>query len=94
MSPHYDRTSEFANSSVAQGEMAGGPEDDAIDDAAQALREAEIEAVKTNPPPSDADRLETMSIDELRKLAAELGVPDRAQIVEQDELIAAIRQAL
>jgi hypothetical protein len=78
----------------------GGPDDDAMDVAAEALRQAEVEAVQpeTAEPvdPSDVDpaQLEHMSIDELRALAGALGVPDRSTITEQDELIAAIRRCL
>jgi hypothetical protein len=32
-----------------------------------------------------------MSIDDLRKLAAKLDIPDRGQIVEKDKLMAEIR---
>jgi hypothetical protein len=94
MSPHYDRHSESSESSIAEREIRGNHEDAAIDDAAQALREAEVEAVQPTVPTSDWQKLEQMSIDELRKLAADLDVPNRGQIVEQDELIAAIRQRL
>jgi hypothetical protein len=67
-----------------------------MDIAAEAIRQAELEAVQTeaNPLPPVSERLEDMSIDELRKLAAELDVPDRGKIIEQDELIAAIKRRL
>jgi hypothetical protein len=80
--------------------LGGGPDDDAMDLAAEALRQAEVEAVQpeTAAPiePADVDpaQLERMSIDELRALAGALGVPDRSTITEQDELIAAIRRCL
>jgi hypothetical protein len=66
-----------------------------MDDAAQALREAEVEAVRpVADVVSDEPRLEDMSIDELRVLAAELDVPDRGAITDQDLLIAAIRERM
>jgi hypothetical protein len=79
-----------ATACVAVGEPGG----EALDDAAEALREAEIAAVQANGADADPSRLESMSIDELRKLAARLAVPDRGQIVEQDKLIAAIRERM
>jgi len=65
-----------------------------MDEAAQALREAEVEAVQ--PTKSSADRtwLENMSIDELRALAAKLDVPNRGAITQEDQLIAAIRERM
>jgi cell division FtsZ-interacting protein ZapD len=62
--------------------------------AAEALRQAEVEAVQTEVSSIDSTQLEGLSIDELRAIAAELDVPNRGQIVEQDELIAAIRQRM
>jgi hypothetical protein len=94
MSPHYDRRSDFSASAVAQCQSNAAPEDAAIEDAAKAIRAAEIEAVQPGISREDWSRLESLSIDELRKLAAELDVPDRALITEQDELIAAIRKRL
>jgi hypothetical protein len=98
MSPHYDR---FANASAEQNDLhepaIGGPDDDAMEDAAEALRQAEVEAVQPDVPDVsslDPSQLEQMSIDELRVVAKELDVPDRAQITEQEELIAAIRRYL
>jgi Rho termination factor, N-terminal domain len=76
--------------------------DDEMANAAEMLREAEIEAVRTEDEPaagiespSDALRsmkltvsdLESMSIDEVRTLANALGIPDRTTIVEKSELI-------
>ena len=64
------------------------------------LREVEVEAVQTDhstqstiAAPSLKD-LDQMSIDDLRKLAAKLDIPDRGQIVEKDKLVAAIRQRM
>jgi hypothetical protein len=94
MSPHYDRRSDFSGTAIAQREASDRRGDAALDDAAEAIRAAEVEAAQPSGSPDDASRLEQMSIDELRKLAAELDVPDRAQITEQDELIMAIRLRL
>jgi hypothetical protein len=63
-----------------------------MDEAAQALREAEVEAVQPAKVSNDSTRLESMSIDELRALAAKLDVPNRGAIVDQDQLITAIRE--
>jgi hypothetical protein len=81
-------------SNAASHEFGGGPEEEAMDDAAEALRETEIEAVQETIPTSPSDALEHMSIDDLRKLAAKLDIPDRGQIIEQEELIAEIRKRL
>lgn len=94
MSPHYNRNAGDAESNVVQSEDGGGPEDDAMEDAAEALRQAEVEAVQPEASSIDPSLLEGMSIDELRKLAASLNIPDRGKITEQDELIAAIRERL
>ena len=94
MSPHYSRRTGFAGTAVAQRDANVGRESATLENAAEAIRAAEIEAVQPRVLPEDWSKLENMSIDELRKLAAELGVPDRAQITDQDELIATIRQRL
>ncbi len=97
MSPHYDR---FAGPDASQNQFedsaVGSEIDDAAAKAAAAMREADIEAAKEEFDASavtPAD-LESKSIDELRELARQLEVPDRSTIVEQDELIAAIRRRL
>src|SRR5262245_10370233 len=94
MSPRYDRHFGASGANVAQSEYSGGPDDEAMDDAAQALRRAEVEAVQPEHSSPGSPRLEQMSIDELRALAAKLDVPDRGKIIEQDELISAIRPRL
>jgi hypothetical protein len=94
VSPHYERPTVLSEPTGLQNEFGGGPDEDAMDDAAQALRQAELEAVQPDISANDRAPLENMSIDELRALAASLDVPDRATITEQDELIAAIRQRL
>jgi hypothetical protein len=98
------------------GNSGGGPDDAAIEGAAEALRQAEIEAITpeatasapSGSAPSGTDgnlaaaevaplapaELANMSIDELRGVAAVLDVPDREKIIEQDELIEAIRRRL
>ena len=91
MSPHHDRFADNPGPTAAPGEV----DDNALDNAAEALREVEIEAVK--PENADAaaissDTLERMSIDDLRRLAAKLDVPNRGAIIERDQLIAAIRE--
>lgn len=94
MSPHFDRHTGSSGSAIAPSELGGEPEDDAMDIAAEALRQVEVEAVHPDVSGNDSEQLENMSIDDLRKLAAKLDVPDRATITETDELIAAIRQRL
>jgi hypothetical protein len=70
------------------------PEVEAMEDAAEALREADMEAAQPGIVANDAAQLEDLSIDDLRKLAAELDVPNRERILEQDKLIRAIRRCL
>jgi len=96
MAPHYDR---FADASAEQNEElidpAGrGINDDALEGAAEALREVEVEAAQPDVPDISSltpSQLEQMNIDELREIAKELDIPDRATITEKDELIEAIR---
>ena len=96
MSPHYERP--LANSGAGAGHstLGSGPDDEAMEDAAEALRQAEVEAVQPDPDVNSlsASQLERMSIDELRAVARVLDVPDRSKITEQDELIEAIRRRL
>jgi hypothetical protein len=92
--PHYDRHGGVNESTIGQNELVLGDDEDAMEGAAQALREAEVEAFRPNKEVPDDTRLENMSIDELRALAAKLDVPNRGAITEQDQLIAAIRQRL
>jgi hypothetical protein len=61
-----------------------------LESAAAALREVEVEAAQSVAR-SGTLPLEQMSIDELRGLAASLDLPGREQLVEHDQLIAAIR---
>jgi hypothetical protein len=98
--PHYDR---FAGPGAEQNDLlrssSGELDEAAIDDAAEALRAVEVEAVQPEPNVPDVSQLsaadvEAMNIDELRVVAKELDVPDRATITERDELVAAIRQRL
>ena len=100
MAPHYDR---HVDSSAEQNELhaasAGGVDDEAMEGAAEALREVEVEVEVAQPETSDVSsidpaQLDSMNIDELRAVAKELDVPDRATITEADELIAAMRQRL
>jgi hypothetical protein len=97
MSPHYDRQFDSSADTDKFDSSPGGPLDDAAaENAAGALREAEIEAAQeeSDAPKVDNSRLEQMSIDELRALARELEIPDRGTIIEQDELIVEIRKRL
>jgi hypothetical protein len=78
----------------ASGSSGSAPDDDAMGKAAEALRQAEVEAVLPDLNSLEPSQLEHMSIDELRAVAKALDVPGRAQITEQDELIEAIRRCL
>jgi hypothetical protein len=86
---------EVINDSVLDDDLESRPTEGAIEDAAAALREVEVEAVQDLgqsklAAPSSRD-LDHMSIDDLRKLAAKLDIPDREKIIEKDKLVAAIR---
>ncbi len=93
MSPHYDRKFGTTQESPGIDEGVKTSEANAIDAAAEVLREVELESAQ---PPKRSSYvgdhgLDAMSIDELRDFAASLNVPHRAQFVSRDELIAAIR---
>jgi hypothetical protein len=92
--PHYDRHFGVSRSTDGQSDSVLDDDEDAMDVAAQALREAEVEAVRPNPVTADQTLLANMSIDELRALAAKLDVPNLGAITEQEQLIAAIRQRM
>jgi hypothetical protein len=96
MAPHYERSQSLAETTPAPSNIGSGPDDEAMEDAAEALRQAEVEAVQPDPDVSSlsASELDEMSIDELRAVARVLDVPDRSKITEQDELIEAIRRRL
>jgi len=65
-----------------------------MDEAAQALREAEVEAVRPNLETADQTQLANMSIDELRALAGRLDVPNLGAIADREQLIEAIRNRM
>jgi hypothetical protein len=94
MSPHYERPLSNAGAETMHSTIGSGPDDEAMEEAAEALRQAEIEAVQPDVNSLDAAQLDVMSIDELRAVAAALDVPERSKIIEQDELIEAIRRRL
>jgi hypothetical protein len=91
MSSDYERP-RAASGWTSVPTMTSIADDDAIGSAAEALREVEVEAVKSAPEPSGGEPLEQLSIDELRKIAASFDIPDRGQIIEREKLIAAIRE--
>jgi hypothetical protein len=94
VSPHYDRNFAVAQESLRDGATDVTTDEDAVEGAAEALREVEVEAAQTPAAlatESSADDLDSMSIDELRKLAASLEVPNRARVTDREELVAAIR---
>jgi hypothetical protein len=90
MSPHYDRQAAIDLAGQSPERLGSGPDEEVMEDAAEALRQAEIEAALPDLHSLDEAQLEQMSIDELRAVANALDVPNRAQITEQDELIEAI----
>ena len=97
MASHYDR---HADASAEQNDFIESPsnqlDDKAVEVAAEALREADIEAAKEEFDVStlDSSKLDRMSIDELRILAMQLDVPNRSTIIDRDELVAAIQRRL
>lgn len=92
--PHFDRHARGYESTGTQSESVLDDDKDAMEEAAEALREVEVEAVLPNKTSTNSARLENMSIDELRALAAKLDVPNRGAITEQDQLISAIRERM
>lgn len=87
----YDRKAGPYEPRPSQSESVFDDDENAMDVAAQALREAEIEAIQSTRLAPEPDELEKLSIDELRALAAKLDVPNRGAITERDQLIAALR---
>lgn len=92
--PHFDRNSGVYDATAGQSDSVLDDDENVMDEAAQALREAEVEAVQPQPSASHREQLEQLSIDELRALAAKLDVPNRGAIIERDHLIAAIRERI
>lgn len=66
----------------------------AMVDAAEAVREVEVEAVAPDVTHLNNEKLQHMNIDELRSIAKQLDIPHRETITEQDELVAAIQRNL
>lgn len=96
--PRYDRHSDRSGASLIRPSRSEAPAGSAIFNAAEALRETELEAAQPESmrvvSGSRSGDLESMSIDELRALAKELDVPNLADIIEQDELIAELRRRM
>ena len=92
--PHYDRHARGYESTGTQGESVLDDDKDAMEEAAEALREAEVEAVLPNKMSAGSPQLEKLSMDELRALAAKLDVPNRGAITDQAQLVAAIRERM
>jgi hypothetical protein len=89
--PRYERKAGAYERAPSQSDSVFDDDENAMDVAAQALREAEIEAIQPKRPAPDVEQLEKLSIDELRALAAKLSVPNRETLTERDRLIAALR---
>jgi hypothetical protein len=66
----------------------------AMADAAEAVREAEVEAAAPDVTNLSKEKLQHMNIDELRAIAKQLDIPNRETITDQDELVAAIQRSL
>jgi hypothetical protein len=71
----------------------------AMADAAEAVRETEVEAFDPDATEIDTmnlnkEKLLHMNIDQLRQLAKQLDIPGREAITDQDELVAAIQRCL
>jgi hypothetical protein len=83
MAPHYDR---HADPSAAQNDAhiaaAGGIDEAAMDVAAEALREVEVEAAQPEPEIPDVSSLDAIELESM----------NRATFTEKEELLAAIRQ--
>jgi hypothetical protein len=98
MSADYDQhTDDSVKTAGKEVTLGNGPDEAAMEDAAEALRHAEVEAVQTDvPEPAGLtpSKLDEMNIDELRDVARQLDVPDRGTIIDRDELIGAIRQCM
>ena len=91
--PHYDRSAGKFESANRES-VFDDDEQDPMDGAAQALREAEVEAVRPAKTSPKHPQLETLSLDELRAFAAKLDVPDAGAATDQAQLIAKIRNLL
>jgi hypothetical protein len=82
-------------------EEASFVDEAAMTDAAEAIREVEIDAAEADANATEIDttnlnkeKLLHMNIDQLRAVAKQLDIPDRETITEQDELVAAIQRSL
>ena len=90
--PHYDRHTGVNDPTIGQSDSVLDDDEDAMDEAAQALREAEVEAVRPTQGTSDTCAARKYEHRRAARFAAKLDVPNRGAITEQDQLIAAIRQ--
>ena len=88
--PHYDRHAGVSKTFASKNDSIFDDERDPMEDAAQALREVEVDAVRPARPASKGHDLSSMSIDDLRTFAAKLSVPNRGTITQREELEAAI----
>jgi hypothetical protein len=75
-------------------EEAAFVDEAAMADAAEAIREVEVDAADMEIDDLNREKLLHMNIDELRIVAKLLDVPDREQIVDREELVAAIQRCL
>jgi len=75
-------------------EEAAFVDEAAMADAAEAIREVEVDAADTELDDFSREKLVHMTIDELRIVAKLLDVPGREQITEQSDLVEAIERSL
>lgn len=75
-------------------EEASFVDEAAMADAAEAIREVEVDAADPNVNDLNRETLLHMNIDELRIVAKLLDIPDREPITGQAELVAAIQRSL
>jgi hypothetical protein len=90
------------NRNATLEEEASYVDEAAMADAAEAVREVEVDAAEAEAEGREVpdvsqlnkEKLQHMNIDELRIVAKQLDVPDRESITNQDELVAAIQRSL
>ncbi len=96
--PHYDRHSRvnesFSSSERGESDSIFDDDRDVLGDAAQALREVEVEAVRPAKRAGKEHDFSSLSIEDLHTFAAKLNVPTREAMTQRAQLIAAIRAHL
>jgi hypothetical protein len=90
------RLAVIARPGVPAAEAADHVPEASLASAAEAVRQAEIDAAERLPPPPPLSwaELGRLNIDQLRAVAGELDVPNLGEIVDRYELIAEIRRRM